>query len=72
MTAPTITGMGSNRPADLEVEVRVDGQWWPGWLDPDDWRQVDGHGFAFVRWSMGPAENRFRTFAQDDIRLVRT
>jgi hypothetical protein len=67
-----IAGMSSNRLADLEVEVRVDGQWWPGWLDPDDWRHVDGRWAALVRWSMGAAENRLKTFDQDDIRQVQS
>jgi hypothetical protein len=62
--------MGSNRFADLQIEVRVDDKWWPGWLDPDDWCQRDGRWVALVRWSMGPTDNRLKTFDQDDIRRI--
>jgi hypothetical protein len=32
--------MGIDRLHDVEVEVRENGQWWPGWLDPDHWRKT--------------------------------
>jgi hypothetical protein len=53
--------MSSNRLDDVEVEVRVDGKWWPGWLDPQDWRKDGDRWVALVRWSTGPAENRMAT-----------
>jgi hypothetical protein len=63
--------MGTNRHDDIEVEVRVDGEWWPGWLDPDYWRKSrDGRWQGFVQWSKGPAESRFGFFDADDIRRV--
>ena len=62
--------MESNRINDVQVEVRVDGQWWPGWLDPDDWRTDGGRWVALVRWSKGPGENLTGTFAQVDIRRL--
>jgi hypothetical protein len=63
--------MGSNRLYDVEVEVRVDGVWYPGWLDPEFWRKApDGRWEGYVRWSRGPAENRLDHFAEDDIRKV--
>lgn len=57
---------------DMEVEVRVDGIWYPGWLDPDSWRQDPDtrRWSATVRWQSGPAENRLRGSDQDDIRQV--
>jgi hypothetical protein len=62
--------VGSNRLLEVEVEVRVDGEWWPGWLDPDDWRKDGGRWVAMVRWTRGPAQNYLGTFDQDDIRRV--
>jgi hypothetical protein len=62
--------MGSNRHDDVQVEVYAGGTWWPGWLDPDDWRKVDGRWRAMVRYQTGPAENRIGGFDQDDIRRV--
>jgi hypothetical protein len=62
--------MGSNRLADVEVEVRVNGKWWPGWLDPTSWRQGDGRWRGFVRWQTAPTENHPGSFDQDDIRRV--
>lgn len=65
--------MGSNQHEHVEVEVLVDGRWWPGLLDPDYWRQ-DGAGRwqGFVRWTEYPgdgfAHNRLGSFDQDLIR----
>jgi hypothetical protein len=38
--------------------VLVDGVWYPGWLDPDDWRlhRVTGRWCVTVRWQDAPAE----------------
>lgn len=52
----------------VPVEVRVDGGWWPGWVDSKDWRQVDGRWRVLVRWRTGPAENRLGWFDQDNVR----
>jgi hypothetical protein len=52
--------MGSDRLLDVEVEVRVDGRWWPGWLDPDYWRKAPDRR----RWeatSGGPPSQRIST-----------
>jgi hypothetical protein len=62
--------MVSNRLDDVQVEVLVDDTWWPGWLDPSTWRQVDGRWRAFVRWQTAPAENHLGTFDQDQIKQV--
>ena len=63
--------MGSNRLDDVEVEVRVDGVWYPGWLDPQYWRKTrDGRWEGYVRWATGLAENRLGYFHQADIRKV--
>ena len=56
---------------DVEVEVLVDGTWWPGWLDPDHWRRTpEGRWEGFVRWSKGPADDFLRHFVEADIRRV--
>jgi hypothetical protein len=59
----TITGMGSDRRRDVEVEVRVEARWWPGWLDPRQLAQgrgpvgIDGpvDEWAGRRTTRGPA-----------------
>jgi hypothetical protein len=66
-----MTGMGSNRFDDVQVEVGVDDVWWPGWLDRADWRRTrEGRWECCARWTTGPAENRLGMFATDDIRPV--
>ncbi len=62
--------MGSNRHDDVQVEVLLDGTWWPGWLDPDDWAKTGGRWHAMVRYQTGVAENMIREFDQDQIRRV--
>ena len=42
--APYGAGMGFNRHNDTEVEACVDGTWWPGWLDEDQWRRIPSGG----------------------------
>lgn len=60
--------MGSNRHLDLPVQVRVDGTWYDGWLERDDWRRNGDRWEAMIRWQTGPADNRMQVFDQDDIR----
>jgi hypothetical protein len=62
--------MGSDRLRDVDVEVRVDGEWWRGWLDPGDWRKDAGRWVAMVRWTRGPAQNYMATFDADNVRKV--
>lgn len=62
--------MGSNRLYDRAVEVRVNGEWFAGWLDPDNWRREGDRWVAWVRWQSAPAENRSDTFDQDDVRWL--
>jgi hypothetical protein len=60
-----------NRHDDVQVQVRRDGTWYPGWLDPGAWHRDDtGRWRGFVRYCTGPAENRLGAFDQDDIRKV--
>jgi hypothetical protein len=63
--------VSANRHLDVQVEVRRDGVWWPGWLDPTQCRRDDtGRWRGFVRYSTGPDQNRLGSFDQDDIRKV--
>lgn len=63
--------MGSNRLDDVEVQVHVDGTWWPGWLDPQYWRRDPAGGWeGYVRWTKGPALNYLDHFPAGEIRKV--
>ena len=66
----TITGMGSDRRRDVEVEVRVEARRLPGWLDPGDSRKDAGRWVSMVQWTRGPAQNYPGTRDQDDVRKV--
>lgn len=61
--------MSSNRMNDVPVEVCVDGRWFLGWLDPDNWDRNNGRHRAMVRCQSAPAETAFaglttRTYAE--------
>lgn len=45
----------------------VDGRWYPGWLDPDNWRKEQDGWICLVRWQSAPAENRRDTFDRENI-----
>lgn len=53
---------------DIEVEVLVDGTWWPGFLEHR--RQRDGRWEGFVRWTRGPGLNHLGWYDYDDLRPI--
>jgi hypothetical protein len=60
---------------EIEVEVRMGGDWHQGHLDPDSWRTLpDRNRSAMVRYAVnppsGPTESRVAEFNQNDIRQV--
>lgn len=60
-----MTMLPTNRLA-IEVEVCVDGTWWPG--DLEHWRQTDDRWEGWVRYSTGVGETRIGWFAAELIR----
>jgi len=60
--------MSTNRHYDVAVQVRRNGAWFDGWLDPDNWRREGDRWVAWVRWQPAAAENRIDTFDADDVR----
>jgi hypothetical protein len=52
----------------VDVEVLVDGTWWPGNLE--HWRRRDDRWEGWIRWSTGPGENRVDWFPAERIRRV--
>jgi len=53
---------------EIPVEVRVDGDWWPGTVEHR--RQLQGRWQGFVRWSTGPGENRIGWYDYEHLRQV--
>ena len=53
---------------DIDVEVLVDGTWWPGVLEHR--RQDDDHWLGFVRWTQAPGENRIGWYPYEQLRQV--
>lgn len=49
-----------------DVEVLVDGQWWPGTLRA--WRRTETGWVALVEWNHGPGLNYLASFPEGRIR----
>jgi hypothetical protein len=59
---------------EVDVEVLVDGAWWPGYLRHRDWHQTSGGRWLcpvrFSTWESpdGPIEDRTGRFDEDHLR----